>query len=275
LKGKFSKILGVGLTLALITSLLLMSAPVMAATAITGLTVSVSPLTISKVADYTITFNATNAVTATANGAPYDIIIAFPLGTKVPATGAWGATDISVQSTAGFGAARGPTDLPIASIVTTAATATAGPIVNLDLVALGGDIGEAAMVRVKFVNTKVTNPATVGSYTLTVKTSADTTAVTSPSYTTKVPDIGVLPGIVQQFNSTGILMTQDTGDAAINTMVGSAGEDYTVIVGPGEYEIAAAITITQDGLTLKSSAGAETTIIVAAATADAIQITAD
>jgi len=276
LKRKFSKILGVGVTLVLLCSLLLTASPVMAATAITGLTVSLSTSDISTGADYTITFDATNAVTATADGTPFDIIIAFPLGTLVPATGAWGAADISVQSTAGFGTARPVKDLDTSAIVTTAATTTVGPIVSLDLLAeLGGDIGEGAMVRVQFKNTVVTNPATIGAYALSVSTSADTTAVTSPTYSTVAPTIGGVPGTVTWDNSSGVPMGSDSGTVPIQTAIGHAtmGDNFTIKIGTGTYTDAP--NTGNDGVTFVATGAAADTIISGAWTIDQATITLD
>jgi len=247
MKKKISKILGVGLTIALLASLLLTVAPVMAATAITGLTVSMTPTTISAGSNYTITFDATNPVTMTAAGAPYDIIIALPLGTPTPVLG---AGDMTVQSTAGFGTANAATPIAAANITVTAATATTGPIINIDLNDLAANIGEAATVRVKTLNTKIVNPPSIGGYTLTVKTSADTTAVASNTYTTTAPTILPLPGVVERYNSVGILMAQTSSISAAITAA-SAGD--TIKVGPGTYDetivVNKSVTITGDAAT--------------------------
>jgi len=139
---------------------------------------------------------------------------------------------------------------------------------------LGNDILEGAWVEI-VTDVLVVNPSTAGDYTLTVATSVDETEVESADYEIEIPEIGVLSGIVQQFNAADILMDQDTGPTAINDMVDSAGEGYTIVVGPGEYVITATIELDEEGLTLKSSAGADDTVIVAAAANDAIQITVD
>ena len=125
-------------------------------------------------------------------------------------------------------------------------------------------IGEGAEVRLSFT-AGLTNPSSSGSYNLTVATSKEA-AETSSTYEMTVPDIGVLPGIVQQYNAADpmVLMAQDTGDDAIYNMVLSAGDNFTVVVGPGKYAPTGdgkLIDITQAGLTLKSSAGAEDTTI--------------
>jgi hypothetical protein len=250
MKKKLSRILGVGLTVVLLFSLAVIPA---SASSISQLVVSFTPTTISAGANYTITFNATTAVTATADGIPYDIIIQLPLGTPTPTlvTG-----DVTVQATAGFGTAFGPATIDTSGITVTAATSTAGPIINIDLADEGGNIGEAAMVRVKTLLNKVTNPPTIGDYTLTVKTSADTTAVTSNTYTTTTPTILPLPGVVERYNSAGILMAQYN---SINAAITAASAGDSIMVGAGTYDedlsvatgvpISKSVTITGDAAT--------------------------
>ncbi|MBL7166675.1 MAG: hypothetical protein ISS55_09360 [Dehalococcoidales bacterium] len=59
---------------------------------------------------------------------------------------------------------------------------SAGSYADLDM------LGEGADVRIQFVGaTGITNPATIGDYTLTVKTTAETTAVTSAPYSISAP----------------------------------------------------------------------------------------
>jgi len=259
LKRKFSKILGVGVTLALITSLLLVAAPV---SALTQPSVTVDPATISAAdADYTISFQLVEELIPTDK-----IVVTFPEGTTVAAT-----PTVTIQGWCTPTLAYRAVDTPIA----------AGDVDTreVELTWSTDNITSLGTVKVTFL-TGITNPDDADDYTLTVATvdSADDeieAAVTSAAYEVEVPDVGVLPGIVQQYNAVNILMAQDTGDDAINTMVDTAGEGYTIIVGPGEYALAAVIALDQDGLTLKSSAGADDTIIVADAGKDAIQITAD
>jgi hypothetical protein len=158
--------------------------------------------------------------------------------------------DVTVQATAGFGTAFGPASIDTSGITVTAATSTRGPIINLDLADEGGNIGEAAMVRVKTLNTKITNPPTIGDYTLTVKTSADTTAVTSNTYTTTPPTILPLPGIVERYNSAGVLMEQQT---VIATCITNASVGDVIRVGAGTYDenltIGKSITLEGDAAT--------------------------
>ena len=272
MKRRFSKILGVGLTLALITSLLLVAAPV---SAISQPTVVLGDATISKESTYTITFTVAEEIPLTGS-----IVIEFPEGTILDDT-KLDDNEITVQSTAGFGALNLEIGVHPDNVDFTDETAT--------ITITTGDgfvpIGEAAMVRVKFKidgagDGPITNPSEPDDYTLTVSTFDDLdeeieAAVTSAAYEIEVPDIAVLPGIVQLYNAAYILMDQDTGSDAINEMVDDAGENYTIVVGPGEYAIDTTILIDEDGVTLKSSAGAEDTIIVADAGKDAIQITAD
>ncbi len=263
MKRKFSKILGVGLTLALLTSLLLTAAPV---SALGQPTVTPTNATISVTTPYSILFTLGKDlpdVTGT-------ITIGFPTGTDLTAVA---AGDISLLATSGIGSGAITTSPTFVTVVKSPSTTT-GPTVTITLPDITGEtkIGMGAMVQV--VVADVQNPGTVGSYTLTVATSAEA-AVTSAAYTIVIPTIPVLPGIVKVYNPSGVLMTQMTGDNAIYDAIAAAGASYTIVVGAGEYDIEAgkelSITaVTLKGLTLKSSDGATTTIIDGALATDMV-----
>ncbi|MCK4722622.1 MAG: right-handed parallel beta-helix repeat-containing protein, partial [Dehalococcoidia bacterium] len=80
----------------------------------------------------------------------------------------------------------------------------------------------------------ITNPTEPGDYTLEVETSEED-AVESATYEIEVPDVDVLPGIVNAYNSAGILMDSDTGAGAIQAMLNIADEGWTIKIGEGEY----------------------------------------
>ncbi|KKL89452.1 hypothetical protein LCGC14_1914550, partial [marine sediment metagenome] len=207
---------------------------------------------------------ATTAITADYTSVN-DIVVTFPAGTVVADP---------LGSTVAITAWR--TDMGGTNLAETTLTGTAAVVdQEVTITWPNGNIITTIGTLVLEFTVGITNPDTAGDQNLTVATSQEAAATSGP-YEITVPDIGVLPGIVQQFNGAdpAILMAQDTGDDAINNMVDSAGVDYTIVVGPGEYEITGAIDLDDAGLTLMSSGDTADTIIVAAAGDDAIQITA-
>ena len=247
MKKKFSKILGVGLTLALLASLLLTAVPVSALTQPTvildGYLLSEDPV------EYTIQFTLGEALDA-----GEDIIVAFPTGTDLSnvATG-----DTTLAATSGIG-----TDA-FSGVTTSTVDVTGAPTMLITLPGAAAmnaqnSIGAGALVQV--IIDDVINPPTPGDYTLDVSTDIETTAVTSNTYTI-VPILpSDLPGIVQLFNPDGYFIDQETGNGAIDDMITIAGEDYTLEIGPGTYSVDTLDTA-DDGVTFVSTDGAELTII--------------
>ncbi len=226
MKKKFSKILGIGLTLALLTSLLLTAAPV---SALTQANVTPSDPTISVKTDYSIVF--TLGAELPDNG---QIVIDFPTGTDLTNVA---SGDVDILATSGIGTE--PIITSTVTIVKSPDVAT-GPTLTISITDLGTPtaIGVGAIVQVTIED--VQNPDTDDDYTLDVSTldSADATieaAVTSADYEIEVPTISDLPGIVRVYNPTGILMRQTTGADAIQDAIDAAGEGYTIKIGPGTY----------------------------------------
>ncbi len=305
MKKKFSKILGVGLTLALLISLLLTAVPVMAT--IGGVTLAVSPTTISVPANYTMTFNlgapltATGTITATfptgavitsiddadvtLSGANNVAVItgnAAVVGTGTAFTAAMVGKKIEFDGTAGtwytiatWTSATAITISPVSAITDTNASfvvadvliaATSGigttafamteaaSVTTLQALAVttGTAIGTGALVQV--VVAGAVNPGTVASYTLNVFTSAETTAVPAV-YTTTAPVILPLPGVVERYNSVGVLMEQTN---SIATAVTNAADGDSIMVGAGTYDEDADIVITKS---ITITGDAATTII--------------
>jgi len=250
MKKKFSKILGVGLTLALITSLLLTAAPVMAN--VSQPTVDVDETEISfDGAEYTISFRINTALVEADDPT---ITIDFPDDTDVTDVG---AGDITIEATSGIGSGSG---------TVTTVTATPDPdddsILEIeldDLGLIGAKIGAMAYLQVTIAD--VTNPSEPDTYTLEVQTSEEDTYVESEEYDIDAPTVG---GFVYVYNPSNILLATYGGSAALDS-VRIAGHfakaDYTIKVGAGSYELAANITITGEGLTLESADGAEDVII--------------
>jgi hypothetical protein len=246
MKKKFSRILGVGLTLALLTSLVLTAAPAIAD--VSQPTVDVDPDEISDTATYTIAFRINEDLV---DGD--EIIITFPDDTDADAAAV--AAD-GVSYTSGIGYDSG------ASTATAEATDADDPIVTVTLTTLaGGGIG--AMAYVQVVMTGVVNPTEPGTYTLEVQTTEEDTDVESEEYDIEAPTVG---GFVYVYNPSDILLATFGGEEAFDNIEGGADnyfdqDDYTIRVGPGTYLLTGDVTITGEGLTLESADGAEDTII--------------
>jgi len=270
MKKKFTKILGVGLTLALLTSLLLTAAPV---SALIQPAVTVTPATISKLADYTV-------LTTLAKDLPDaggKIVIAFPAGTDLTSLV---AADITLDATSGIGSAA--LTAQAVTIIAKSPDAVKGPTLTItmpDIAAPETKIGVGAMLQVTIGGTHVLNPSTVGSYTLAVSTTlADGTiieaAVTSTAYSIGAPTISTLPGIVKVYNPSDILMEQTTGSTAFALAIAAAGTGYTIKVGPGTYT-ENVVDFVYDSLTIVSTESAATTIIKGAWTVNKASMTLD
>jgi len=252
MKKRFSKILGVALTLAMLGSLII--APMAGAVSSPTVVLTAGPVgppanaayVISKLNVYTLTFNVTTAIL------PGTITVTFPTGTTFSAGMA--NTDLTLGTTGGIGQAV----LPIAN-----PAAIAFPTTNSITITPQGNIGAGAVVQIVIGNAGtakcVLNPATPGAYTLSVATSAEATAVASQSFTLTVPQIPAVAGVVQGFNAASVKLYENTGNAAISGAIGTAGV-IRVVVGPGTYDENATLAIPA-GITVVSSAGAATTII--------------
>jgi len=274
MKNRFSKVLGVAVTLAMLSSLII--APM--AGGVSSPTVVLSNPVISQGSNYTLTFDVVAAVPTTGV-----ITVQFPIGTTVPITAAWGLGDVTLQATAGFGTLIPETSFAAANIATTSAGSTlAGPIVTLTVTAADFTptcIGEDATVRIKFKNTKVTNPSAIATtYTLTVKTDqvGDTTAVASQAYALTGPYVPPLAGIVEIYNPSGILMGSYTGATALmggGNAVATAGANYTIKIGPGTYT--EDIIPSAAGQTFIATGSAAETLIVGNWTVGVASVTID
>jgi hypothetical protein len=207
MKKKFTRILGVGLTVALMVSLMLGAAPVKAD--VSQPSVTVTPDSISAAAQYSISFynNLPLAVGQT-------VTVQFPSDTGIAAAYT-GETDVFLDGLINTGVTAGTVTVSTATREVTITVATAA-------------IASADKITVKFVTggNEVKNPTTPGSYTLKVKTSLETTYVESKAYT-----IGV-PGVVAVYNKGGNYTgSYNTVKAAL-----AAANAYDVLkIGPGTY----------------------------------------
>ncbi len=269
MKRKFSKILGIGLTLSLLTSLLLTAAPVSALTQPTvvldGYLLSEDPV------QYTILF------TLAADLPEGDVItIDFPTGTDLTNVV---AADVELSATSGIGS-DAFADEVVGTIVKNDADGNVdvtGPTLIITIpnitpaLDLNNEIGAGALIQI--VVEDVINPPTPDDYTLDVSTTNET-SVKSTTYTI-VPILpSDLPGIVQVFNADGWFIDQDTGNGAIAAMIIAAGEDHTIEIGPGTYS-SDDLDTADDGVTFVSTDGAALTIIVLDIDIDNDDITLD
>jgi predicted CxxxxCH...CXXCH cytochrome family protein len=133
-------------------------------TQVSAATVTPNPTTASSAAQYTIAFNLGSAgrIATNAAGGANTIDIVFPAGTTVPGTIAAG--NVTVNGTA---CTVAPTVSGQTVTITTPVNVASGGAVTVVFASAAG----------------ISNPATAGSYTINVDTSAETTARTSSSYT--------------------------------------------------------------------------------------------
>jgi hypothetical protein len=236
MKKKLSRILGVVISVTLLASMIVAAVPVSADISVPS--VSVAPASISAPGVYTIKFDTYFPMAAGTD----TITIVLPSGTTVPT--AYTAGSIEVCNDVGA------TDTYTAATAVTWTSATR--TVAITVPAGEGTTG-AAHMGVKFLATSgVLNPSSPGSYTLTVKTSQETTAVTSKTYTIKVP------GKVDRYNSDGNF-TGTYND--LTTAIAACNDKDVLKIGPGEYAESPTIGATQDEITLESTGTAADTII--------------
>ncbi len=259
MKRKFSRILGVGLTVVLLVSLLLTAAPVSAVTTpVVTLTdadtdAPVEAGVISKPNIYTVLFTVGSSVPADGK-----IVVGFLAGTNIDAMN---TQQVVIANTVGIGG--GASQAHGVAAVTGVYPAAQTLTITLDDSRI---IGAGAMVQLSIgvagapPTIFVTNPNTAGTYNLTVATKTSTgtvieAAVTSLDYTIIVPTILPLPGVVERYNSANVLMQQTI---SIKAAVDAAADGDTILVGPGTYDEDADIAIT---VSLTITGDAATTII--------------
>jgi len=258
MKRRFSRIIGVGVTLALLTSLMTMVLP---ASALSQPTVSLDlyeNVISTANAGYTIIFTLGKEL------GQYDLItITFPYDTAV----ATSFTAASISASPGWIGGQYKSGNQTAVVFTGSATLRT---VTANLTAVDDEIGEGATVRISLPD-GITNPSSPGDYTLTVgtKTTAGTTieaAVTSAAYAIVTPYPTYLPGVVDIYNPAGILMTSKTGGSALGAAATVAGIGYTIKVGPGVYTDA--LNTSARGQTWIATGDAATTILTAGVIVD-------
>ena len=158
MKNKLTRILGAGLAIAFLGSLMV-AAPI--AADISEPAVDVDDEEISAESEYVITFDVNDEIVNDVDGW---IEVRFPEDTVVADT--FADDDITIQSTAGFGLANVATGIPTANVTVTEDDDVYTVLIGIE--ALGNPIGEGAMVRVTFTEAggQVENPSDIGEYTL-------------------------------------------------------------------------------------------------------------
>jgi len=260
MKKKLSKILGVGLTLALAASLLLSAVPVMAN--VSSPSVDIDDEDISAAAVYTLIFSVKEDTAAGET-----ITIKFPDDTDV--AGVDTAAEIELSATSGIGSDAFSAVNPAADAdvvadeddLTVEITLPGAAAMNAQ-----NQIGAMASVQVKV--TGLVNPTEPGDYTLEVQTSEEDTYVESAAYEIETPTVG---GFVYVYNPSDILLATYGGSAALMDADGDGQfdeDDYTITVGAGTYNLTAAIGITGEDVVIESAEGAADTKIDAGAGAN-------
>jgi hypothetical protein len=258
MKKRISRIIGVGVTLALLTSLFVMAIP---ASALSQPTVSIDlyeNVISTANAGYTIIFTLGKEL------GQYDrITVTFPYDTGV----ATSLTAPSISASPGWiGGQYASANLTALNWTTSATYRT----VSVNMTAATDGIGEGATVRISLPD-GITNPSSPADYTLTVGTTsgAATTieaAVTSAAYTIVTPYPTYLPGVVDIYNPAGILMTSKTGDTALGAAAVAAGQGYTIKVGPGVYAATDPLVPSARGQTWIATGDAAATIVTGGVT---------
>jgi hypothetical protein len=253
MKRTISKILGVALAIALLVSMVIGVIPVSAN--VSTPSVSLSASTISVASNYTVTFSVVTALT-TGVASTDNIVITLPAGTNATAAA---ISKVQVGSGGGIGTNANPLVNVTAQTTFPANTTVAQTLtIALTNAAFADNIGATATVQV--ILTGVVNPSTAGTtYTLTVATSKETTAVTSAAYTLTNPTPNDIAGLVQGYNAAGVLLQSWSGADVIATAIGYAGVTK-VVVSDGTYDIDSDIQPLA-GQTIVSVNGGGTTII--------------
>jgi hypothetical protein len=243
MKKKISRILGVGVSLALLTSLL-MVAPVSAISTPTATVDDATDEISEPSADYSIHFQILEELVPTDT-----ITITFPEDTTVA-----GAVTATIDASPGW------TGGGWANSVTTNGAWSTVPADREVVFTLGaGDvIGETANVRVE-ITAGITNPSTPGDYTLTVETSEED-AEESTSYTITPPDPTIPPGTVRVYNPGGYEFDPQTGDNAINDALAVAGDGWTLVIEEGVYPNPVPTTLGLEDLTIRGAPGEDVVI---------------
>ncbi|MBA7662386.1 hypothetical protein ES703_70415 [subsurface metagenome] len=280
MKKKFSKILGVGLTLALLASFLVMGAPVSAD--VSEALVDLDDDEISADNIWTITFTVIDAL-----GVGDDIIIIWPDGFDITPIDEATADDDGAVTTDDpdddlrVGASSG------IGVVALVSTSTIGVFTTTEVtddtltIDVPGNIGAGATVQVVVGSTTGTAPHPcvnaddIGTYNLIVYTSIEDDEVDSEDFELVIPEPDVPSGVVKLYNPSDIHMESYTGDDAIQQAINDAPTtaDFTIKVGEGTY--ASDVAVNEADITIEAAGDVDDTIIEGAVTISVDGITLD
>ncbi len=245
MKGKISSMWRMVIALVLIASLSLVAALPVSAASVTQPTVTLSPNTTALVSRYTINFNVVTTLAA-ANGTISIDFTSYGGTSYVPVDTSWEIGDVTINGayvvTFAGGAQGTDNDIKFTTPVDIAA---GGPVEII--------IETTASVK---------NPAAVGSHTLLVQTSGDSTDRTSKAYI-----IAGYPGkpcslytdkdvFVNSYNTITEAVAAVTAGKTYWTV--EVSSDYNSATGPETFPI----DVSVEGLTIKSIDGAASTEIL-------------
>ncbi len=280
MKKKFSKILGIGLTLALLTSLLLTAAPVSAD--VSEALVDLDDDEISADNVWTVTFAITDALT-TAN----DIIIIWPDGFDITPIVEGTADDdgdtvvtddpdddLRVGSSSGIGVAA------LISTSTDGAFSTTYETNDTLIINVPGNIGAGATVQVVIGSATDTalrgiNADDIGTFNLIVSTSIEDEEIDSEDFELVIPTPDVPSGVVQLRNPSDILMDNFTGNDAIQLAIDDTRTTADFILRVGEGNYTNAVAVNEADITIEAAGDVEDTIIEGAVTMSALDCVLD
>jgi len=194
MKSKIVKILSIVAIVAMSAAALV--SPV---AAMSGVTLAVGSTTISVATPYLVSFTLGANQPASTSA----IVVTFAAGMLV------GNPAVTIQA----GPGNGTTAIPLTTI--TADTTIAGQVATINTLNGSvpiGTIGAGASVQLTFTN--ITNPATIGNYSVSLSTAAEPTVVASNIITTTAPTTGPIPGVASVYNSAGTLVTSNNDLAA-------------------------------------------------------------
>jgi len=225
------------------------------ALAVALVTLSVTPTTISALATYTVQYTSAADLT----GGTGKITLTMPAGATN--LGSIVIADVKLSGTSGIGS-DAFIDVAPAAVTNTAGTQDLVITIPAAITAQG-KIGSAARVQVVIAN--VRNPSALGDYSVSVKTTSETTAVASNTFTSTAPVITTLPGIVSLYNASKILMFQNNIPGSIEAAVALVtGKDFTIELGPGLYqENDIVIPAVAEGLIIKATGAKADTVVPA------------
>ena len=252
IKSKFSRILGVCLTVIMLGSMLTTATP---AVALSSATVTLNKTDVGAyLSSWDIRFTPATAILDAHNGGG-NITVQWPAGfTMNQTTG--NASGVTLSAGSGWVSATSWTT-PTLTIVTTNFTSVTRKF-RLDLHTTD-IIGADAPIRLVIPSNYVKNHSTPGNYTLSISTSNETTAVASANFTITLPNISPTAGTVTGKNTNGDILYQAV-IGNLNTVIGTAAVSR-IELGAGTYNHTATNTFDVANQTVVG-VGAEGTVII-------------